>query len=86
MHGTEGQVVVKMMIMNDENTKQKAIEAVADVYSDLKEQKLTVTGDMDTVAIARNLKKIGKIEILSVGPANDEKKEDKKEEKKEEKK
>ncbi|KAK4844435.1 hypothetical protein QYF36_020244 [Acer negundo] len=68
------------MTMNDEKTKQKAIEAVADVYgvdsiaADLKEQKLTVIGDMDTVAVAKNLKKIGKIELLSVGPVKEEKK------------
>lgn len=46
---------------------------------DLKEQKVTVVGDMDTVAVAKKLKKIGKVEIVSVGPAKEEKKEDKKE-------
>lgn len=47
---------------------------------------MTIIGEMDTVAIAKKLKKIGKIDIVSVGPAKEEKKEDKKEEKKEEKK
>ncbi|KAJ0106260.1 hypothetical protein Patl1_17740 [Pistacia atlantica] len=84
-------VVLKIMTMNDEKTKQKAIEAVADIYgvdsiaADTKEQKLTIIGEMDTIAIAKKLKKIGKIDIVSVGPAKEEKK-DKKDEKKEEKK
>lgn len=113
-----------MMTMNDEKTKQKAIEAAADIYgtteqshssrascyaifsydyaftkliascvtgvdsitADLKEQKLIVIGDMDAVAIAKKLKKIGKIEIVSVGPAKAETKEEKKDDMKEEKK
>ncbi|GAY39097.1 hypothetical protein CUMW_041760, partial [Citrus unshiu] len=85
-------VVLKMMTMNDEKTKQKAIEAAADIYgvdsitADLKEQKLIIIGDMDAVAIAKKLKKIGKIEIVSVGPAKAETKEEKKDDKKEEKK
>lgn len=58
------------------------VDAIA---ADLKEQKLTVIGDMDTVAIAKRLKKIGKIDVVSVGPAKEEK-EKKKEEKKDEKK
>ncbi|KAK6935370.1 Heavy metal-associated domain, HMA [Dillenia turbinata] len=85
-------VVVKIMTMTDDKTKQKAIEAVADIFgvdsiaADLKEQKVTITGEMDTIAIAKKLKKLGKIEIVSVGPAKEEKKEEMKEEKKEEKK
>ncbi|KAJ4712088.1 Heavy-metal-associated domain-containing protein, putative, expressed [Melia azedarach] len=77
-------VVLKIMTMNDEKTKRKAIEAAADIYgvdsiaADLKEQKLTITGEMDAVAIARKLKKIAKIEIVSVGPAKEEKKDEKK--------
>ncbi|KAL9387080.1 hypothetical protein Peur_020204 [Populus x canadensis] len=75
-------VVLHMMTMNDEKTKQKAIEAVANIYgvdsiaADLKEQRLTVIGEMDTVAIAKKLKKIGKIDIVSVGPSEQEKKDD----------
>ncbi|MBA0861883.1 hypothetical protein Goshw_002102, partial [Gossypium schwendimanii] len=63
-------VVLKIMTMNDEKTKKKAIEAVADIYgvdsiaADVKEQKLTVIGEMDTVAIAKKLKKIGKVDIV----------------------
>ncbi|OWM72025.1 heavy metal-associated isoprenylated plant protein 39-like [Punica granatum] len=83
-------VVVKLMTMTDEKTKKKAIEAVADVYgvdaiaADVKEQKVTVVGEMDTVVVAKKLKKIGKVEIISVGPAKEEKKEEKKEENKKE--
>ncbi|KAI7987050.1 hypothetical protein ACSBR2_038042 [Camellia fascicularis] len=85
-------VVLKIMTMTDEKTKQKAIEAVADIYgvdsiaADLKDQKMTIIGEMDAIAIAKKLKKIGKIDIVSVGPAKEEKKDEKKGEKKEEKK
>ncbi|XP_028127209.1 heavy metal-associated isoprenylated plant protein 39-like isoform X3 [Camellia sinensis] len=80
------------MTMTDEKTKQKAIEAVADIYgvdsiaADLKDQKMTIIGEMDAIAIAKKLKKIGKIDIVSVGPAKEEKKDEKKGEKKDEKK
>lgn len=69
---------MKILTMNDEKTKQKAIEAVADIYVDLKEQKLTVIGEMDTIAIAKKLRKVGKVDIVTVGPAKEEKKEEKK--------
>ncbi|GMY30287.1 heavy metal-associated isoprenylated plant protein 39-like [Fagus crenata] len=78
--------------MNDAKTKQKAMQAVADVYgvnsieADLKEQMLTIIGQMDTIAIAKKLKKIGKIDIVSVGPNKEEKKEEKEEENKDEEK
>lgn len=55
------------------------------IAADLKDNKMTVIGDMDAVAIAKKLKKMGKIDIVSVGPAKEEKKPEKKEEKKEEK-
>lgn len=85
-------VVLKVLTMTDEKTKQKAIEAAADIFgvdsiaADLKEQKLTVIGQMDTVAVVKKLKKVGKVDLVSVGPAKEEKKEDKKEDKKEAKK
>ncbi|PIN13467.1 Copper chaperone [Handroanthus impetiginosus] len=86
-------VVMKILTMTDEKTKQKAIEAAADILgvdsiaADLKDQKLTVVGEMDAVAVVKNLKKVGKIDILSVGPAKEEeKKEEKQEDKKEDKK
>ncbi|CAL1375369.1 unnamed protein product [Linum trigynum] len=77
-------VVLKIMSMNDEKTKQKAIEAVADIFgvdsieADTREQKLTVIGEMDSFAVAKKLtKKLGKVDILTVGPAKEEKKDGK---------
>ncbi|KAK1684356.1 hypothetical protein QYE76_045206 [Lolium multiflorum] len=81
-------VVLKVSSMSDERVKQKAMETVADIYgidsiaADLKDQKMTVIGDMDTVTIAKRLRKFGRIDILSVGPAKEEKKDDKKGDKK----
>ncbi|KAI4383104.1 hypothetical protein MLD38_008982 [Melastoma candidum] len=75
-------VVLKIMTMTDDKTKQKAIEAAADIYGvdaiavELKDQKLTVIGTMDTVAVVKKLKKVGKVDIVSVGPAKEEKKGD----------
>ncbi|KAL1296407.1 hypothetical protein HN51_057105 [Arachis hypogaea] len=86
-------IELKVLTMTDEKTKKKAIEAVADIFGidsiavDINEQKITVIGEMDAVAVVKKLKKIGKVDILSVGPAKEEKKEEtKQEEKKEEKK
>lgn len=64
----------------------KLLTGIDSIAADLKEQKMTVIGEMDTVAIAKKLKKIGKIDILSVGPAKEEKKDDKKDDKKGDKK
>nr|KJB34134.1 hypothetical protein B456_006G049200 [Gossypium raimondii] len=68
-------VVLKVLTMTDEKTKQKAIEAAADIYgvdsiaADLKDQKLTVIGQMDAVAVVKKLKKVGKVDLVSVGPS-----------------
>jgi hypothetical protein len=43
---------------------------------------MTVIGEVDTVEIAKKLKKFGKVDIISVGPAKEEKKDDKKGDKK----
>ncbi|KQJ83772.1 heavy metal-associated isoprenylated plant protein 39 isoform X3 [Brachypodium distachyon] len=81
-------IVLKVSSMSDERVKQKAMETVADIYgidsiaADHKDQKMTVIGDMDTVTVAKKLKKFGRIDIVSVGPAKEEKKDDKKVEKK----
>lgn len=46
-----------------------------------------MTGQMDAVAMVKRLKKVGKVDIISIGSAKEEKKEEpKKEESKEEKK
>lgn len=47
---------------------------------------LTITGETDAIAIAKKLKKIGKTEVVSVGPDKEEEKEEEKEENKDEKK
>nr|TKS04444.1 uncharacterized protein D5086_0000141690 [Populus alba] len=67
-------VVLKVLTMTDVKTKQKAIEAAADIYgvdsiaADLKDQKLTVIGQMDTVAVVKRLKKVAKVDIISKIP------------------
>lgn len=55
---------------------------VDSIAADMKDQKLTVIGQMDPVAVVRKLKKVGKVDIISVGPAKEEKKEEKKDDKK----
>lgn len=52
------------------------------IAADLKDQKITVIGEMDALAVAKKLKKLGKLDIVSVGPAKEEKKEVKKDGKK----
>ncbi|RWR72176.1 heavy metal-associated isoprenylated plant protein 39-like protein isoform X1 [Cinnamomum micranthum f. kanehirae] len=77
-------VVIKVTAMIDQRTKQKAMGAISDIYGidsiavDLKDQKITVIGQMDTLAMAKKLKKLGKVDIVSVGPAKEEKKDGKK--------
>ncbi|EAY94965.1 hypothetical protein OsI_16773 [Oryza sativa Indica Group] len=81
-------VILKVSSMSDTKMKQKAMETVADIYgidsiaADHKDQKMTVIGEVDTVKIAKKLKKFGKVDIISVGPAKEEKKDDKKGDKK----
>lgn len=53
---------------------------VDSIAADLKDQKLTIIGEMDPVAVVKKLKKVGKVDIISIGPAKEEKKEEKKEE------
>ncbi|KAH9290516.1 hypothetical protein KI387_034633 [Taxus chinensis] len=65
------------------------VAGVESVQSDMKEQKITVIGDADPVCIINKLRKFGRSELVSVGPAKEpekkqaEKKEAPKEEKKE---
>jgi carbamoylphosphate synthase small subunit len=46
----------------------------------MKDQKLTLVGDIDTVDVVGKLRKLCHAEIVSVGPAKEEKKEEKKKE------
>uniref|UniRef100_A0A7N0T8Q8 HMA domain-containing protein n=1 Tax=Kalanchoe fedtschenkoi TaxID=63787 RepID=A0A7N0T8Q8_KALFE len=82
-HMAQQKVVLKVLTMTDDKTKQKAIEAAADIHgvdsiaADVKDQKLTVIGVMDAVAVVKKLaKKVGKVDLISVGPAKEEKKEE----------
>ncbi|XP_004496520.1 heavy metal-associated isoprenylated plant protein 12-like [Cicer arietinum] len=87
--------IVLQVDVHDDKTKKKAMKAISNISGvesvsmDLKEQKLTLTGDIDPVHVVGKLRKLCNPKILSVGAAKEPKKEEKKkvtEEKKEEKK
>ncbi|RDX83358.1 Heavy metal-associated isoprenylated plant protein 39, partial [Mucuna pruriens] len=73
----------------DDKIKKKAMKAVSglsgveSVSVDMKDQKMTLIGDIDPVHVVGKLRKLCHADILSVGPTKEEKKEEpKKEEKK----
>ncbi|XP_057842357.1 heavy metal-associated isoprenylated plant protein 39 [Cryptomeria japonica] len=76
--------IVVRSTFEDENGKRKALKVVAGVQGvdslavDAKDKKITVIGDVDPVFLTSKLRKIGFTELLSVGPAKEEKKEEKK--------
>ena len=80
-------VVLKLEVYN-EKSKKKAMKAVSglegldSISMDMKDKKLTVTGNIDPVDLVERLRKLCRTEIVSVGPAKEEKK--KEEPKKEE--
>ncbi|GLJ10211.1 hypothetical protein SUGI_0124130 [Cryptomeria japonica] len=84
-------MVLKVTI-EDEKSKRKAFKVVAGVEGvdsvavDMKEKKITVIGDADPVNVTAKLRKsgFGFADLLSVGPAKEEKKEEKKDKRKEE--
>nr|KYP74850.1 hypothetical protein KK1_007543 [Cajanus cajan] len=77
--------------MHEDKIKTKAMKAVSGISGvesvsvDMKDKKLTLTGDIDPVQVVAKLRKLCRTEIVSVGPAKEEKKEDpKKDDKKKE--
>ncbi|XP_042474174.1 heavy metal-associated isoprenylated plant protein 39-like [Zingiber officinale] len=87
--------LVLKLELRDEKDKKKAMKAISglpgidSISIDMKDQKLTITGTIDPITVVAKLRKSRHAELLSVGPAKEEKKkeEPKKEEpKKEEKK
>ncbi|TKY51344.1 Inositol-pentakisphosphate 2-kinase 1 isoform 2 [Spatholobus suberectus] len=65
--------------MHEDKIKQKAMKAVSglsgveSVSADMKDKKLTLTGDIDPVQVVAKLRKFCHTEMVSVGPAEEEK-------------
>ncbi|XVE64287.1 hypothetical protein DITRI_Ditri07aG0088700 [Diplodiscus trichospermus] len=70
------QKIVMKLSLHDNKCRQKAMKTASglsgvDSVSLDKDQKLTVTGDIDAVVAVRKLRKVCHTEILTVGPAKE---------------
>lgn len=76
--------IVLKLNLDCEKCKRRAMRTVAGVSGvdsvqiDSKDNKMTVIGNADPVEVAEKLRKYGSSDIVSVGPAKEEKKDDKK--------